>query len=72
MCGSKATIVPVLLALMVLSACLTAFLVLRHKKQLDDWEINYDELEIGEQLGVGARLPSCSCSPSFCIPLPVG
>ena len=33
-------------------------LIVKHRtNKSDDWEINYDELEIGEQLGAGMPAP---------------
>jgi hypothetical protein len=49
-------VIPSAALVLCLLVCLIVVLVVIIKRkgtQSDDWEINYDELEIGEQLGAG-------------------
>jgi hypothetical protein len=51
-----AVVIPVAVVVLVILACLIAVLVLvikRMNNKTDDWEIDFSELEMGEQLGTG-------------------
>jgi serine/threonine protein kinase len=51
-----ASIIPAVVGGLCLVGCLVALLIFFIKRShdtTDDWEVNYEELEVGEQLGVG-------------------
>jgi hypothetical protein len=51
-----ASIIPAVVGGLCLVGCLVAlliFVIKRSRDTTDDWEVNYEELEVGEQLGVG-------------------
>jgi hypothetical protein len=54
--GPAASIIPAAAGVLCLLGCFVAmliFFITRSRRTTDDWEINYDELEVGEQLGAG-------------------